>query len=280
MSSSSACAVLPDNLDDEDCVNAKEIYARRVLEVGVAGDVEEDAGDDDLDDEDCASRRCVSRVDAIISQVTCEYADAAASEAIATEDEATPYCSRHGSLHPNASSPFGGAGAAVASPSGAGSFVGGGAVSRKVPRAHGGQTRRGGGNAARLAEIAQILAAPKKSAPEVREYVAGNDFGRVPRYLQNVTLELDEEQEYIISLHERPREEAPKVFVRLLTQGEKEELVLGLKQRFQFATARYLKERPKGRSKDALEAELGKIKQDIESLSRPYIFVRDEDADQ
>merc|ERR1712187_511442 len=94
-----------------------------------------------------------------------------------------------------------------------------------------------------------------------------------PMFLRSVEAELAFEQEYITSLHD-PAEE-PKALVRLLAQDEKDELVQGLKQQFQHATACYLKAAPKSRSKAELEAELAKIKRDIESLSRPYIFVED-----
>mmetsp|Transcript_6654 Transcript_6654/g.14525 ORF Transcript_6654/g.14525 Transcript_6654/m.14525 type:complete len:255 (-) Transcript_6654:248-1012(-) len=104
------------------------------------------------------------------------------------------------------------------------------------------------------------------------EHVARNDFYRMPAGLQQVATELDEEQRYIASLSQ-PQEDGPKVRVRLLESGEKELLIRGLKLRFQQTTASCLQAGPKGKRRAALEAELEQIKQDIDNLNRPYIFV-------
>jgi len=97
----------------------------------------------------------------------------------------------------------------------------------------------------------------------------------VPQYLQQVTAELDAEQQYIVTLRERPpREEEPKAVVRLLAQGEKDELLRGLKQQFQQASAHALKvDKLDKRLRADLETRMERIKKDITSVSRPYIFV-------
>eukprot|EP00931_Biecheleriopsis_adriatica_P117073 TRINITY_DN92627_c0_g1_i1.p1 TRINITY_DN92627_c0_g1~~TRINITY_DN92627_c0_g1_i1.p1 ORF type:complete len:252 (-),score=70.70 TRINITY_DN92627_c0_g1_i1:13-768(-) len=130
--------------------------------------------------------------------------------------------------------------------------------------------------AQRGAEIARLLAQPRQAA-ELREYAAKQDFWRVPAFLRETQADFHEEEEYIASLNE-PRE-APKRPVRLLAQGEKELLIQGLKQQFQRATASYLKAAPKSRSRAELEEELERIKQDIDNLSRPYIFVEAESSE-
>lgn len=130
-------------------------------------------------------------------------------------------------------------------------------------------------NPLRAAAIAQVLAAARCAA-EVRAYAAGfgGGFGRVPAFLRPIVAELDSEQRYISLLHE-PRE-ASKSRVRLLAKGEKDALLSGLKLQFQRTTASYLKEVPKSRSKAALEAELTRIREDLESLNRPYVFVAED----
>eukprot|EP00929_Paragymnodinium_shiwhaense_P091660 TRINITY_DN5155_c0_g1_i1.p1 TRINITY_DN5155_c0_g1~~TRINITY_DN5155_c0_g1_i1.p1 ORF type:complete len:254 (-),score=92.88 TRINITY_DN5155_c0_g1_i1:233-994(-) len=225
-------------------------YAPRVL--GATGDDEEEDEEADEDEEvDGASRRAASRVESIITKVTDQLAEAAADaeDVLADDEEAATVATGDHSRSPASNNSRGAKGAVA--------------------------TKRSRRNVARGADIARILAAPKKP-PEVRQYIAEKDFGRVPVFLREVTAELDAEQRYIVSLHE-PRD-PPNVFVRLLTQVEKDHLVKGLKVRFQQATAKYLKATPKSRSKADLEAELEKIAQDIQNLDRPYIFVEDEDA--
>lgn len=125
-------------------------------------------------------------------------------------------------------------------------------------------------NPEREAEIAKMLASPVPPA-EVRAHLERTDFGRVPAYMRELLEDLELEEQYINSLPDEV--DAPKPIVRLLTAGEKEALLRGLKQQFQQATAIYLKAGPKSRKKDGLEAELDRIKKDIENISRPYIFV-------
>lgn len=125
-------------------------------------------------------------------------------------------------------------------------------------------------NPKREAEIAEILAAPAPPA-EVRAYVERTDYGRVPPYMREILDGLEGEARYIMSLPDEP--DKPRRIVRLLAAGERELLLRGLKQQFQQATAIYLRTGPKNRKKDELEAELESIKQDIENISRPYIFV-------
>jgi len=127
-------------------------------------------------------------------------------------------------------------------------------------------------NLARGAEIAQILAVPQHTV-DVRAYAERLGYGRVPPFLREIEAELDAEQEYIVSLQEERKH--PKTVVRLLGQHEKEELIQGLKQQLARASAAFLQAPLKSRSREELEAQLQRIKQDIDNLSRPYIFVED-----
>lgn len=123
------------------------------------------------------------------------------------------------------------------------------------------------------AVIARVLATPRRSA-EVRTYVAEHGFGRIPAFVREIEAELDEERKYIVSLPEA--REAPRSTVRLLAQGEKDMLVHGLKFQLQRAAADCDQAPPDGQFREELEAEVSRIMQDIESLSRPYIFVEDD----
>mmetsp|Transcript_60979 Transcript_60979/g.113154 ORF Transcript_60979/g.113154 Transcript_60979/m.113154 type:complete len:217 (+) Transcript_60979:168-818(+) len=119
-------------------------------------------------------------------------------------------------------------------------------------------------------EIARLLARAKP-AVYLRDYVAREDYCRIPQGLAQVNSELDEEQRYINSLQE-PIEPSGAI-VRLLESGEKEILIRGLKLRFQHTSAHCLAAGAKTEKRAELEAELEQIKQDIDNLSRPYIFV-------
>lgn len=128
-------------------------------------------------------------------------------------------------------------------------------------------------------EIANIVAA-KRCPAEVRAYVENRDFGRVPPFFEELRLEMEEEQERIASMQEREVEsESPRQPVRLLAQVEKDTLIRGLKQQLQHTTAMYLSAAPKSRCRAELEGELERITQDIDNLSRPYIFVEDDGED-
>lgn len=124
-------------------------------------------------------------------------------------------------------------------------------------------------NPAREAEIARILAARHPSA--MRAYVERDGYHRVPPCLRKVTAELDAEQRYIVSLQEPG--EASQALVRLLKRGEKEELLLGLRKRFQQVSARVLNAGQRTKARAELDQELASIKLDIDRLNQPYIFV-------
>lgn len=234
------------SLGDDVIEYVDDTSAPRVRDI--TNEEDDTAGGDD-DDDVVSGVHAASRVDAIISQVTCRLAEAAVNEV--------------------------GDGAELPPPLSPGSTAGGplSPQRRRVRQMGTGATATRARPAGALnAEIAQILAVPRQPS-EVREYVARRKFGKTPPFLRNVEAVLRAEQDYIVSL-QKPRE-APKTVVRLLSEGEKDELIRGLKQQFQYATACYLQAAPKSRSKNELEAELARIKQDIESLSRPYIFVED-----
>lgn len=127
-------------------------------------------------------------------------------------------------------------------------------------------------NPQRAPEIAKILKSIRAPS-EVRRYAERAGVGRMPGHLRKATEVLEAEQQYIMSLQE-PKEVGPKSLVRLLEPSEKNELLQGLRMQFQQASARTLKEKPRSRARSELEAELRRLRQDIDNLSRPYIFVQ------
>jgi len=128
-------------------------------------------------------------------------------------------------------------------------------------------------NPHRGGDIAKILKALNEPA-EVQRYAERSGFGRTPGHLRQMAEELDDEQRYIISLHEPREDNSPKPLVRILHQGEKDELLQGLRLQFQQASACVLKAKPRSQDRLEFETELQRIRQDIDALSRPYIFVQ------
>jgi len=126
-------------------------------------------------------------------------------------------------------------------------------------------------NPQRASDIAKILKASRGSA-QIRQYAQRVGFGRTPGHLREVIPALDAEQQYIMMLQDA-REDSPKALVRLLEEGEKATIIQALKSRFQLASARALQAKPRSKARSDLEAELERIRQDMASLSRPYIFV-------
>merc|ERR1712151_44104 len=122
-------------------------------------------------------------------------------------------------------------------------------------------------------QIARIVDKAPKRPAQVKAYASQREFGLVPPFLREIRDELDAEQRYIDSLRAPREREGPRTVVRLLAQGEKDELIRGLRQQLQLETASCLAAKPGSKSRARLEATLEKRKVDIENLCRPYIFV-------
>lgn len=120
-------------------------------------------------------------------------------------------------------------------------------------------------------DIAKILKASRGPA-EIRRYAERVGFGRRPGHMREVATSLDAEQQYILSLHEQ-KEDGPKALVRVLEEGEKAKIIQALRMQFQQVSAHALKAKPRSKARSDLEVALERIRQDMDNLSRPYIFV-------
>merc|ERR1719231_1742270 len=56
--------------------------------------------------------------------------------------------------------------------------------------------------------VETILAAPKKVSQGAKDYLCKEDYGKVPKYLQNIKQDIDAEYEYIAMLQQQEDEEA------------------------------------------------------------------------
>jgi len=128
--------------------------------------------------------------------------------------------------------------------------------------------------------VENILAAPKKTGTEVRDYMSKEDYGQVPKYLQRIKADIQDEYDYIAALTQQEEEERAGQ-VRLLTEEEKGALVCGLKAKWEKVNTDYqatthitkLDTRGKVRRKEQYEASLQQIERDMEKLNKRYIFV-------
>merc|ERR550514_1668439 len=82
--------------------------------------------------------------------------------------------------------------------------------------------------------VETILAAPKKVSVGAKDYLHKEDYGKVPKYLQNIK----EEYDYIRMLQEQ-EEEARSAQVRPLTEDERQALILGLKAKWEQTNTEY-----------------------------------------
>lgn len=87
--------------------------------------------------------------------------------------------------------------------------------------------------------IENILSAPKRAEPQV-DWKKKPDFGKVPTYLVNIKREIADEASYIRAMHEAQLAAAPPG-MRLMGEGEKDELMFQLKTKWDAINCEYQK---------------------------------------
>lgn len=128
--------------------------------------------------------------------------------------------------------------------------------------------------------VETILAEPKKVSQGARDYLRKEDYGRVPKYLQHIKKDIDQEYEYIRTLQEQ-RDEMMRPQVQALDEGERQQIIAGLKAKWEHVNSEYqatthltkLDTMGKMKRKEKWEAELSQIEKDIERLSKRNILV-------
>merc|ERR1711879_949348 len=128
--------------------------------------------------------------------------------------------------------------------------------------------------------VETILAAPKKTTVEVKDYLKKEDYGKVPRYLTQVKNDIEAEYDYIRQLEQqRMDEEAPAI--RQFDEDERLALIAGLKSKWEQRNTEYQRETHKTRiesmgeikRKEKNEAELQNYEKDIEKMSKMGIMI-------
>lgn len=144
--------------------------------------------------------------------------------------------------------------------------------------------------------VENILSVAKKRPEKEMNWTQKPEYGQIPSYLHEIKKEIEEEYAYIHALQERhtQREGRP---MRLLTHSERDELLEGLKQRYEDLRAQYNNcnfaipapkkkdpavaqlDRMKVQKKERFESEMEQLEKSIAKLSKENIFVYD-DAEQ
>jgi len=128
--------------------------------------------------------------------------------------------------------------------------------------------------------VETILAAPKKVATEAKDYLRKEDYGKVPKYLQHIKSDIQDEFDYIMRMQEQ-EEEFQRSQVRPMDDNERQHLIEGLKARWEKVNTEYqgtthitkLDTMGKIKRKEKWEAELSQIERDIERMSKKNIIV-------
>merc|ERR1712187_582454 len=127
--------------------------------------------------------------------------------------------------------------------------------------------------------VETILACPKKTSNSAKDYLNKEDYGKVPKYLSQIKQDIQDEYDYIRQLQQQ--DEANGQRHRELDEGERQELLSKLKQKWEVvnteyqATAHLVKLDTVGKvaRKEKHEAELQQIEKDIERLNRKNISI-------
>ena len=124
-----------------------------------------------------------------------------------------------------------------------------------------------------------ILAAPKVNV-EKKRYADKENYGQVPKYLNNVKQDIDEEYLTLRRMREEEIEEENKARY-LMPPEEVAQLRVGLRAKWEAVNKEYQKLTHVGkvdtqgmlRRKEGAEKELAQLEKDITALDKAYIFV-------
>jgi len=132
--------------------------------------------------------------------------------------------------------------------------------------------------------VENILSSAKKPE-EAMDWTKKKEYGKVPKYLQKVKSEINEEYNYVRSLQEQNQPEQNEG-LRLLTDEERMELIGNLKAKWDSINQMYqqsstlalfnLDTMGKVKRKEQYEAQLAQIEKDIEKLNKKQIWVHDD----
>jgi hypothetical protein len=131
--------------------------------------------------------------------------------------------------------------------------------------------------------VENILAVPKKTDVRQVSYMNKKGYGKMPKYLEKVKAEIEDEYNYVQSMQEAYDEEGEDgCRTRVLDNNQKMEMIEGLKTNWDrinkaYQTLSFTLDTPaKKQRKEEFEAQLEQIERDIERLNKGNIFVEEE----
>lgn len=133
--------------------------------------------------------------------------------------------------------------------------------------------------------VENILAQPKRPPPAPVPATMRADFGKVPGYLKTVKNQIHREKEIVAEFNNRMMAQTQQATsnVKKMTEGERQDLIVALKARWQHVNEQYQKlsftlDTPAKRTrKENYEEQLVQIEKDIETLSRRVVLVAEDD---
>jgi hypothetical protein len=132
--------------------------------------------------------------------------------------------------------------------------------------------------------VENILMQPKRLPEGDIEPMKKADFAKIPQYLDTVKQKIAHEKAIVHEFNARMTQAYnTEPAVRKMSEGERSDLLVSLKARWQHTNSEYQKlpfhvgtDRARMR-KEKYEANLAQIEKDIETLSRKVVLVADED---
>ena len=128
--------------------------------------------------------------------------------------------------------------------------------------------------------VENILAAPKLPKNNDKDYLKKKNYGKVPKYLQKIKGEIDDEYQMVREMQMEEEAEMDRQKF-LMDEKEKQELIAALKKKWEVVHKEYqcLTHKQKldtlglkGRYEQC-ERELNQLEKDIQMISKNYIFV-------
>jgi hypothetical protein len=130
--------------------------------------------------------------------------------------------------------------------------------------------------------VDNILSQPKKTDSQEPNWLKKPEFGKTPMYLSKIRKEIMDEYEYIQEMQNHQQNRGNKE-LRAISEKERDQLIEQLKEKWATLNKKYQgisfsmpSDKVHVQRKEALEAEMDKIEQDIQKLSKRQIFVIDE----
>ena len=126
--------------------------------------------------------------------------------------------------------------------------------------------------------VDNILAVPKRPISNEINYLNKADYGIVPQYLERVKDQIQEEYKMIEELQQSSQPENENS-IEMVTEAERDALLSGLKINWERVNKEYqtlsftLDTASKKQRKEAYEAQLEQIENDIKKLNKKFVFV-------